>query len=367
MSTNTIAGYSVAETLFEGARSIIYKATNGDGRAVVIKVLAAEYPSLEQIAGLRREYRMTREAHTEGVVEVVGLERYRSASPSSSRTSAASSALAACHPSRSRRAVIGFGVRLAGTGRVHQRRLIHKDINPANIVVHPATGVVKLIDFGIATTLTRESATRAAPPCSRARCGLHLPEQTGRMNRTVDYRTDFYSLGVTLYELLTGQPAFVRGRPVELVHCHLARAPTAAARCAGAPDPVARRSSSSCWPSWPRIATRAPSASPPIWPLRPPPPARHGRVAAFVHRSHDVSDRFQLPQKLYGRERRSTCCSPPSTASAAAGRRADAGRRLLRHRQERPGGRDAPAHRRAARATSSPASSTSQPQRPLCS
>jgi serine/threonine protein kinase len=110
-------------------------------------------------------------------------------------------------------------------GQVHQQHIIHKDVNPANIVCNLATGQVKLIDFGIATLLSRESPVFCHPRVLEGTLAYMSPEQTGRMNRAVDYRTDFYSLGATFYELLTGQVPFPTTAPVELVHAHLARQP----------------------------------------------------------------------------------------------------------------------------------------------
>src|SRR6201999_1702260 len=117
------------------------------------------------------------------------------------------------------RQLLGFGVRLAGRlGRIHQRRIIHKDITPSNIVYDPRGDVLKIIDFGIATELTREAPAQVGPSRLEGTLPYLSPEQTGRMNRTIDYRTDFYSLGVTLYQLATGRLPFTSSDPLELVH-----------------------------------------------------------------------------------------------------------------------------------------------------
>ena len=93
-------------------------------------------------------------------------------------------------------------------GKVHAANVIHKDINPANIVFHPETKQTKLIDFGISTLLSRQNPTLKPPNVLEGTLAYLSPEQTGRMNRVLDYRTDFYSLGVTFYELLTGKLPF---------------------------------------------------------------------------------------------------------------------------------------------------------------
>lgn len=112
-------------------------------------------------------------------------------------------------------------------GRIHAANIIHKDINPGNIVFNLDTGVVKIIDFGIATQFNRTNPTFKSPHVLEGTLAYLSPEQTGRMNRMLDYRTDFYSLGVTFYELLTGQLPFPTTDVLELVHCHIAKHPIA--------------------------------------------------------------------------------------------------------------------------------------------
>jgi len=108
-------------------------------------------------------------------------------------------------------------------GRIHAANVIHKDINPSNIVLNPGTGQIKSL------TLALPLGLPAPIPASKSSCPgrnpcLPSPEQTGRMNRLLDYRTDFYSLGVTFYELLTGHLPFYHTDMLEL-HCHIARPP----------------------------------------------------------------------------------------------------------------------------------------------
>ena len=108
-------------------------------------------------------------------------------------------------------------------GEIHQHNIIHKDINPSNILVNPTAWLVQLIDFGISTVLKRENPTLKNPNVLEGTLSYISPEQTGRMNRAIDYRTDFYSLGVTFYELLTGQLPCDYNDAMELVHCHIAK------------------------------------------------------------------------------------------------------------------------------------------------
>src|SRR3954452_5762926 len=124
-------------------------------------------------------------------------------------------------------------------GKLHQRGLIHKDIKPANIVVDCAAGHVRLTGFGIAVRLSRERQALEPPETIAGTLAYMAPEQTGRMNRSIDARSDLYALGVTLYQMLTGVLPFTAADPMEWVHCHIARKPVLPGeRLEGVPAPV---------------------------------------------------------------------------------------------------------------------------------
>ena len=113
----------------------------------------------------------------------------------------------------------------AALTQVHRRGLVHKDIKPANILVNRATGEAKLTGFGIASRLPRERQPPAPPEFIAGTLAYMAPEQTGRMNRSIDARSDLYALGVMLYQMLTGSLPFTAADPMEWVHCHIARKP----------------------------------------------------------------------------------------------------------------------------------------------
>src|ERR1700682_1195368 len=133
-----------------------------------------------------------------------------------------------------------IAIPLAGAlRRVHERGLIHKDIKPANVLVDAASGGVWLTGFGIASRLPREHQAPAPPEVIAGTLAYMAPEQTGRMNRSVDSRSDLYALGVTFYEMLTGQLPFTAADPMEWVHCHIARQPVPPhEQVAGVPGPL---------------------------------------------------------------------------------------------------------------------------------
>ena len=113
----------------------------------------------------------------------------------------------------------------AALGKAHQCGLVHKDLKPAHILVDESTGSVRLTGFGLATLLPRERQSPAPPETIAGTLAYMAPEQTGRMNRSIDARSDLYSLGVTFYQMLTASLPFAACEPMEWVHCHIARKP----------------------------------------------------------------------------------------------------------------------------------------------
>ena len=186
-------------------------------------------------------------------------------------------------------------------GHAHRRGLIHKDVKPENVLVDDV-GQVWLTGFGIASRLPRHRQT-AAPSEIIASTLAHMsPEQTGRMNRSMDTRSDLYSLGVTLYQMLTGVLPFAAAEPLEWVHCHIARQPVAPADRLAVPEPLSDitmrllaknaeeryQTAAGLEVDLQRCLTEWQS---------------HGRIDPFPLATHDSSDRLLIPEKLYGRER----------------------------------------------------------------
>src|SRR6202795_2958604 len=187
--------------------------------------------------------------------------------------------------------------------RVHERGLIHKDIKPANILVDAASGGVWLTGFGIASRLPREHQAPAPPEVIAGTLAYMAPEQTGRMNRSVDSRSDLYSLGVTFYEMLTGQLPFIAGDPMEWVHCHIARQPVPPnERVADVPGPLSAIVMKLLAKTGEERYQTAAGVEADLrrclaaW-------EAHGRIEPFAPGAHDASDRLLIPEKLYGRER----------------------------------------------------------------
>src|SRR4028119_214215 len=223
-----ILGYELLEKLYESNGSLVYRCQRiSDKNLVILKVLKQEYPSLEAIARFKQEYEILRNLNLIGVIKAYSLERYQNHLVMSMEDFGAKSL---------NRLITEQGLILTeflslaiqiveNLGEIHKQNIIHKDINPSNIVFNAATGQLKLIDFGISTVLLKENPTIRNPNLLEGTLPYMSPEQTGRMNRVLDYRTDFYSLGATFYELLTRQFPFITNDAMELVHCHIARQP----------------------------------------------------------------------------------------------------------------------------------------------
>jgi PAS domain S-box-containing protein len=198
---------------------------------------------------------------------------------------------------------LGVAVGLASAiDQLHQRGIIHKDIKPANVLVEAATGECWLTGLGLASRLPRERQRPSEPPEFIAGTLAYMaPEQTGRMNRSVDSRSDLYSLGVTLYQIFTGALPFTASDPMEWVHCHVARQPTTA----GERRPSLPATLSAvimkllAKTAEERYQTAAGVASDlrrclSEW-------NTHRHIEAFTIGEQDVSDRVLIPEKLYGR------------------------------------------------------------------
>src|SRR5580658_4654255 len=224
----------VLEPIHDGAEFTLYRARqHGNPSPILVVAPTAEQPLPQSLRRLEREYSLAAELEAEWAARPLALTRHEGrtilvlADPSGEpldRVLERDSELAR-DPAR----FLGLAINLAAAlGHVHQRGLIHKDVNPGNILVDDA-GRVWLTGFGIASQVPRERQAPAPPEIIAGTLEYMSPEQTGRMNRSIDTRSDLYSLGVTLYRMLTGVLPFAASDPLEWVHCHIARQATAPA------------------------------------------------------------------------------------------------------------------------------------------
>jgi predicted ATPase/signal transduction histidine kinase/DNA-binding NarL/FixJ family response regulator/tRNA A-37 threonylcarbamoyl transferase component Bud32 len=225
----TLPGYELVEAIHEGTNTVIYRVFRQlDETSAIVKALKDEYPTLEELTRLKHEYKILETlVNIEGIVKPLGLETYHNGlALILSDFGAISLKDYISDRSLELSEFLNIAIQLGSTlAQLHQNRIIHKDIKPHNIVINPKIGQVKIIDFSIASRLERENQSINNPNLLEGTLAYMSPEQTGRMNRSLDYRTDFYSLGITFYEMLTGELPFNTTEPLELVHSHIAKMP----------------------------------------------------------------------------------------------------------------------------------------------
>ncbi|HYG88371.1 MAG TPA: ATP-binding sensor histidine kinase [Azospirillum sp.] len=295
-----LEGYSIAERLTQGRTTVVHRGKRlSDGAPVIIKVLDLEYPTPLQLARVHHEYELLKRVDHPGVIKVYALER-------SMHSLAIVMEDFGGVPLRSVIAgnALDLGTKLTIArriaeiiGSIHASNIIHKDINPSNILLNPYTSEIKIIDFGIASQLPQEIPQLESPDYLEGTLAYIAPEQTGRMNRPVDYRSDFYSFGITLYELLLGTLPFDARDSVEMVHMHMAAVPPSLhSRDASIPEAVSMIVQKLIEKN---AENRYRSA---VGIIRDLDACLAGAPADFVPGRHDRSDRFTVPARLYGRD-----------------------------------------------------------------
>ena len=303
-----LPGIAIQDKIYESANSLVYRGIKDNELAIVIKLLKQDYPSPQEITRYKQEYQITRSLNLEGVVKAYNQQDYQRTLVMLLEDFGGES-LEYWMQQRSdfcpMPLVTFLRLAIAITdilSKIHAANIIHKDINPGNIVLNLETGVVKIIDFGIATQFNRTNPTFKSPHVLEGTLAYLSPEQTGRMNRSLDYRTDFYSIGVTFYQLLTGQLPFATTDILELVHCHIAKRPVPPHKLnATIPKPVsdvvmklmAKNAEDRYQSAW-GIKVDLESFAEQL--------KETEQIDNIPLALHDVSDRFCIPQKLYGRE-----------------------------------------------------------------
>ncbi|MCY7381925.1 MAG: trifunctional serine/threonine-protein kinase/ATP-binding protein/sensor histidine kinase [Microcoleus sp. CAN_BIN18] len=303
----TLTGYQTLDRIYSGNRTLVYRGTRlSDKRPVAIKVLHSEYPSFSELVQFRNQYTIAKNLNLPGIIETYSLEAHQNSYALVMEDFGGISLKAWTEQGETLPNLSEFlqmAIDISNTLDILCRhRIIHKDIKPANILINPETKQVKLIDFSIASLLPRETQTLMNPNVLEGTLGYLSPEQTGRMNRGIDYRTDFYSLGVTFYELLAGELPFQSNDAMELVHSHIAKQPPSLHEIKPeipqvlseivsklmAKNAEDRYQSALGLKSDLELCLRQLEES--------------GKIEGFEIAQRDLCDRFSIPEKLYGRE-----------------------------------------------------------------
>ena len=297
-------GDSSLQVLWEDGERVVCRGwrldPDGNRSSVLVVLLVREHPSPSILARLRHEYELKDELDSAWAARPLALdhERGRLVLEDSGAVPLISLLGAPIEVESFLRLAIGIASALR---EVHNHGLVHKDIKPGNILVNRATGEVRLTGFGIASRLPRERQPPAPPELIAGTLAYMAPEQTGRMNRIIDSRSDLYALGVTLYQMLTGHLPFTAADPMEWVHCHIARKPVPPAeRLETIPAPVSAIVMKLLAKTVEDRYQTAAGLERDLrrclgeWEVR-------GRIDTFPPGQHDVPDRLLIPEKLYGR------------------------------------------------------------------
>lgn len=312
ITKNLLKGYCITEQIYIGEKTLVFRGIREQNqKPVVIKLMRNEYPTISEITQFSNQYNIIQDINISGVVKPYSLINYRNSYAivmEDFKAISLSSYIQSFKKEKSYQKLpitqfLHIAIKIASTlAELHQHCIIHKDIKPANILIHPDTLEVKLIDFSIASRMPKEIQDITHPNVLEGTLAYISPEQTGRMNRGIDFRSDFYSLGVTFFELLTGQLPFTTSEPMELVYCHIAtQPPNASIVNPGLPTVISdiisklmaknaedryqsalglKRDLEICQQQWQKT----------------------GKITSFEIGKQDIPDRFLIPEKLYGRK-----------------------------------------------------------------
>ncbi|HEY9601428.1 MAG TPA: AAA family ATPase [Allocoleopsis sp.] len=295
---------TIASKIYESANSLVYRGIFKKNRQpVILKLLKEDYPTPAELYRYQQEYEITRSLNLEGAIKAYELRKYQNTQVMLLEDFGGE-ALKKLLENRpfSLPEFLHLAIQIVDAlGKIHQNKVIHKDINPSNIVLNPQTGQLKIIDFGLSTLLSQENLSLTSPNVLEGTLTYMSPEQTGRMNRSLDYRSDFYSLGVTFYELLTARLPFESVDALELVHCHIAKQPippheinleiplTVSELVMKLMAKTAEERYQSAWGIKADLETCLTQY-------------KNGAISRFTLGCQDISPQLQIPQKLYGRE-----------------------------------------------------------------
>ncbi|PKN51712.1 MAG: serine/threonine-protein kinase PknK [Deltaproteobacteria bacterium HGW-Deltaproteobacteria-13] len=224
------ADYILQEMIHETRNSVIYRGhKENESRPLIIKLLKTMYPTPAEIARFKQEYELVKKLDIENIIKIFDLVEYNDKYAIIEEDFGGISLREILKTNKLElKSFLQIASKVSETlGLIHKNNIMHLDIKPDNILINEKQNNIKISDFGISALLTHANDELYNPDVIEGTLSYMSPEQTGRMNRGVDYRTDMYSLGATFYEMLTGDVPFKSTDPMELIHSHIARQPSA--------------------------------------------------------------------------------------------------------------------------------------------
>ncbi|TGN10570.1 AAA family ATPase [Leptospira ilyithenensis] len=306
-----LAGYTALKEIHSGKKSLVYRGERSS-QPVIVKILNRDYPEPHELNRFKHEFDILQNLKVTGIPRPLAFEKYNN-SVALVLEDMGGDALSFTYKDNDSYSLLEFlNIALKASKvleRIHKANIVHNDIKAQNIVINQKTGELCIIDFGSSTFLAQRNSFIPLNQSFHGTLAHISPEQTGRMNRTVDYRTDFYSLGITFYQMMTGELPFQYADPMEMVHAHIAKTPV---------SPYEKNQS-------PKVISNIIMKL-----LEKNPEDRYQTVTGLVYdleqvervlrhegirsvqklemvvASKDHSGKFQIPKKLYGREKEVT-------------------------------------------------------------
>jgi PAS domain S-box-containing protein len=301
-----IGDYILQKKIHETRISTTYRGhKKNEAQPLIIKFLKTNHSTPSEVARFRQEYERIKKLDLKGVIKTIDVLHYKEGFWLCQEDFVGIPIKNGLDKKESfdLKSFLKISAHIAETlGNIHAHGIIHRAIKPDNILINPTTGDIKITNFGISTIITHENDETYSPDFIKGTLAYTSPEQTGRMNRTVDYRTDLYSLGIILYEILTGILPFQSNDPMELIHAHIAIMPEPPVKINSkipvivsdiimrllAKNPEARyQNGFGLETDFRQCLERL---------------GKGKKIESFELGKNDISNRFIIPQKLFGRE-----------------------------------------------------------------